>query len=576
MQIRLFFFYSLVFVLITVSASVPTYLYLKRGIEHNALNAMNETVSNVTEKLDASLKEFDNISKQLYLSTDANSRTVIAHLGLLEVHAGSFDAFESEQAVYSFLGLVTSIYNDIHRLTIFTSWNEAFSNPKARATVVQAYEGGDELAEIRRSTGETLLRYAERDRWDTPGSADSQPVFSFSRLLNPRQDKIAAIEMQVLAEDMLPLDQIRSIEGAVLTLSEGDKQLFASRPSGDETASSAGDTYVFRKEIDAANLTVSLIVPRGVVFSELALVRNFVVGALLALILFSLLVYYYLSRKLTQPLVKLREAIDSFDLEDWKLPNLDNNTRVNEIERINRSLRNMNDRLRHSLEQIVQFRTMQLQSRFDTLQAQINPHFLFNMLGVIQDSADNGELAQVRTMARSLSEFMRYSVSADAPITTLSTEIAFADRYLELMKSRYMHRLTYSFDFEPSMLHMMVPKLILQPLAENSINHGFGRITHPLRIEATGRLLGEQWEIRFRDNGAGFDKARLNEVILKVHEALDMLNSDTETVRLGLGGMGLTSTVIRLKLMFRSKLQFEIRNHPDGGAEIIMRGIINR
>ncbi|RKP45432.1 HAMP domain-containing protein [Cohnella endophytica] len=569
MQIRLFFFYSLVFILIIILASVPTYIYLKRGIEKNALNTMNETVGNVAEKLDARLKEFDNISKQLYLSTDSNNRTIIQHLGILQNDKGSFDEVESVQAVYSLLGLVTSIYNDIHRLTIFTSRDVVYSNPKAQMSVAKAYPDSFELQEIRHSAGETVLRYSAHDRWANTGAS---PVFNFSRLLNPRQDKIAVIEMQIRAGDMLPLDQIRSISGAILTLSDGDRILFDSA-AGDASQPRRNE-YVFRKNIESANLTISLTVPRRVVLSELVLFRNFSLATLFVLVVFSLLVYYYLSRLLTQPLVKLKEAIDSIDLEDKRL-NIDNKYKVNEIERINRSFRNMNSRLQHSLEQIVQFRMTQLQSQFDTLQAQINPHFLFNMLGIIQESAENGELPQVRTISRSLSEFMRYSISIDSPVTTLDTEVSFSMRYLELMKTRYMHRLTYSFDFDQNMLHMMVPKLIIQPLSENAINHGFAGIPHPLHIEATGRLVGEQWEIRFRDNGAGFGSERLEEVRLKVQEALDHLNSDFDTVKLGMGGMGLTSTIVRLKLMFRSKLQVEIGDHPDGGAEITMRGLIN-
>lgn len=569
LQIKLFFVYSLVFVLITILASVPTYIYLKRGIEKKALNSMNETVVNVTNKLDASLKEFDNISKQLYLSTDSNGRTVIQHLQLLDGSNGTFDAYESIQAVNNLLGLVTAIYNDIYRLTIYTSKNEVFSNPKARMTVEQAYAKQRDLSEIRQSVGETLFRYAQNDRW---ADLNDTTVFTFSRLLNPRQNKIAVIEMQIRSDELLPLDQIRSIPGAKLTLSEGDRLLFDS--ISDNLNTVRKDAYVFQKRIESSNLTIALTVPRSVVLSELTLFRNFALATIFLLITFSLFVYYYLSRLLTQPLVKLRGAIDSIDLEDKRL-NIDNKYKVNEIERINRSFRNMNNRLQHSLEQIVQFRTRQLQSQFDTLQAQINPHFLFNMLAIIQVSAENGELSQVQTVSRNLSEFMRYSTSIESPVTILEKEAAFTLRYLELMKTRYMHRLTYLIDLDPGMLHMMVPKLILQPLAENAIQHGFGDIQHPLHIEVTGRLEGHRCELRFRDNGAGFTEDRLAEIKESVRLALVRLDSDFEKIELGLGGMGLTSTIVRLQLMFRNQLQFEIGNHRDGGAEIVWKASIS-
>ncbi|MDG0808410.1 sensor histidine kinase [Cohnella rhizosphaerae] len=581
LQAKVFFFYSLVFVAITIMASVPAYLYLKKGIEKNALNNIDQTVATISGKLDTSWGEFNSISKQAYLSTGINGRTVIQYLELLAADGKSYDTYESGKAVDDFLGLIAAIYNDIHRISIVTAQNAVYLRPSVRQLANRPPDDPAELDAVRRSSGETLLRYRDKDYAANP---DDVPVFVFSRLLNPKQNKIGVIEMQIEVAKLIPLEQLAAMPGSRLLVTAGDRVVYARADDRDgeatdgeapDAADAAGQNeYAFRQTAPKSGLSVVLTVPRAVVFAKLDLFRNVAVATVVVLILFSVAVFYYLSRVLTQPLVKLKNAIDSIDLQDAQ-PKIDNKFRMNEIQKINFSFRNMNDRLQHSLEKIVRFRTLQLQSQFDTLQAQINPHFLFNMLGIIQASAESGQLEQVNMLSRNLSEFMRYSISMDSPTTTLDKEASFTAQYLELMKTRYMHLLEYEFDLDPDMLFIFVPKLILQPLVENAIKHGFGGNARPLRISVVGRLEGEWWELRVLDNGAGFSDEGLAAVNGKIESSLARLDADFEQIRLDLGGMGMVSTIVRMKLQFRHQFRYAIGNRPGGGAQIMLRGTFN-
>jgi len=580
LQAKVFFFYSSVFIAITILASVPAYVYLKKGIEKTALNNMNQTVATISGKLDTSWGEFDNISKQVYLSTGINGRTVIQYLELLADARESYDKFESGKGVDSFLGLITAIYGDIHRISIVARDNAVYMRPAVRQLANLPPDDSSGLGLVRQSSGQTLLRYREKDY---ALNKDDVPVFVFSRLLNPKQNKIGIIEMQIEAAKLLPLAQLKTMPGSKLLITAGDRIIytFEDTRTGGETAGKAAamksagdDEYAFTNMAQKSNLSVVLTVPRGVVFAELDLFRNVAAVTVVVLILFSVAVFYFLSRILTQPLVKLKNAIDSIDLQDAQ-PKIDNKFRMNEIQKINFSFRNMNDRLQHSLEKIVRFRMLQLQSQFDTLQAQINPHFLFNMLGIIQASAETGQLEQVNMLSRNLSEFMRYSISMDSPTTTLDKEVTFTTQYLELMKTRYMHRLVYDFDLDPDMLYIFVPKLILQPLVENAIKYGFRGIGHPLRISVAGRLEEQWWELRVGDNGAGFTDEGLADINGKIESSLARLDADFEQIRLDLGGMGMVSTIVRMKLQFRHQFQYTICNRQAGGAEVVLRGTFN-
>jgi len=119
-----------------------------------------------------------------------------------------------------------------------------------------------------------------------------------------------------------------------------------------------------------------------------------------------------------------------------------------------------------------------------------------------------------------------------------------------------------------------MPKLIMQPLVENAIHHGFTQTSSVMKIDITGEIQGDRWYIYVKDNGSGFEEELLLNLKNKLDKYAADLYSGKATTELSIGGMGLVNTFARLQLFFGNEFKFEIFNHPEGGACVALSGVI--
>lgn len=596
---KFFLTYSLIVVAIILLVCMPMYVYLKNNIEKNTISRFDETVSKIKDRLDERVNQFDVLSQLLYWSSISNDSPAVNYLNGLASSQDFYERYQLRGALKSFVTMLSTVYPDAVNIRLFTMEGDLISDSEDDPTSVGPYEQYEELKRIAATNGETLLSYEPRDPWNT---ANAYPVFVFGRMLLPWETRAGMLEVMVKADELVDLETLRQIKGAQLNLFFGDAIIY-STDSGQKglaqaqteeygrlkqqssaekypfMAKSFGDKqYVFYKLNDQSDFSVMLTVPKKVVFASLVNFRNVAIAAMLLLILISVALFYVLSRILTRPLKQLKRTIDriSLDESDEQL-NMDNKYEMDEIHLINRSFRNMSERLKNSLEDTVRFRTLQLQAHFDMLQAQINPHFLFNMLGFIQSSAEDRNLNQVSALSQNLLGFFRYSISTQSPIITLEKELAFTIQYLELMKIRFVDKLRYRIEVDPMLTNLVVPKLILQPLVENSIQHGFNESTNNLEVVVSAYTESAHWIIQIEDDGVGITGQRLANVIAKVEDYLKQMLSSAAGEGMSQGGMGVANSMGRLKFMFKDNFAYEIENREDAsGVRIRLRGPLRR
>jgi sensor histidine kinase YesM len=150
-------------------------------------------------------------------------------------------------------------------------------------------------------------------------------------------------------------------------------------------------------------------------------------------------------------------------------------------------------------------KTMAAKAELKALRAQINPHFLFNSLNTVA-SFVNINPAKAEEAVERLADIFRYALSAsDKEFVTLRDELDFIDSYLEIEKARFADRLGVSTNIPPQILDIPVPSLILQPLVENSVKHGFAE-NRELRIEVMGYLDGDSVKVEIKDDGKGISE----------------------------------------------------------------------
>jgi Predicted signal transduction protein with a C-terminal ATPase domain len=297
--------------------------------------------------------------------------------------------------------------------------------------------------------------------------------------------------------------------------------------------------------------------------------RNNTLLAGLIILLITLVLSFFVSKGLTTPIKKLHKFIKSLSLQS--LPSetsLKLSSDVMELEDLSRSFSEMCTKLRNSLDEAVASRSHEMQARMLALQSQMNPHFLYNTISVISIMAESDKSIQVVKACTNLSSMLRYVSSDDMSPVTLHDEIEHSLNFLNLMEIRYRDNLNYELQIPDGMLEIRIPKLIIQPLVENSTKYAINA-DPPWNIRISGKSDLTSWEVSVYDNGDGFEEKTLMSIIDRL-ESVDLFNMPG----MKLDGMGLINIYIRLKLMYGENFIFKVSNNPDGGAMVTVGGSI--
>lgn len=202
----------------------------------------------------------------------------------------------------------------------------------------------------------------------------------------------------------------------------------------------------------------------------------------------------------------------------------------------------------------VRLRSMEL----SLLQAQINPHFLYNTLDAIIWLVETGKNDEAVEMVSSLSTYFRSFLSNGKQIIPLSEEILHIKSYLEIQQVRYNDILSYSIDVNPAIENCAIPKMTLQPLVENAIYHGIKPRRGAGAIAIRGGLLENQVILEVTDTGTGMHP----ETLEKIRATLD---SDENS------GFGIFAVWQRLRLTYGEKFSFEIESEQNFGTSVYIR-----
>jgi two-component system sensor histidine kinase YesM len=284
----------------------------------------------------------------------------------------------------------------------------------------------------------------------------------------------------------------------------------------------------------------------------------------------SILVISILSIKVTLPIQRLITKMEATNLD-----NLDRDvTRDATLEKsddefvhLYRSYSDLLKRLNHAMLQEEQMELLHLQAEFDALQAQVNPHFLNNVLNVISHrGVINGD-ELICGICEKLAAMLRYAAGTSQRLVSIREELEYLKDYLYLLGTRYRGKLEYVIDVEADVMEQMIPKIVLQQLIENSVTHGYTDALEIMSISVRGWIDAEHWFVEVSDNGRGFTEGEKQELKQKMGEIQARVIGGK--LNLELGGMGLLNMYARFLILFGEGAVFRISNGQAGASVII-------
>lgn len=175
----------------------------------------------------------------------------------------------------------------------------------------------------------------------------------------------------------------------------------------------------------------------------------------------------------------------------------------------------MTQKIHALMEQNIYEQKQKRKSEMKALQAQINPHFLYNTLDSIIWMSEAGENDQVVLMTSALAKLLRQSISNDREQITVAEEIDYVRSYLTIQKMRYKDKLEYTIDVEERILDVRIIKFVLQPLVENAIYHGLKYKETKGNLDIRGYRRGNRVCLVVADDGAGMEESELEHILEK-------------------------------------------------------------
>lgn len=257
-----------------------------------------------------------------------------------------------------------------------------------------------------------------------------------------------------------------------------------------------------------------------------------VVGTAL-LVMVTLIYSVRFTRRITEPIGALAQKAQKLGEGNFAMEPIE--TKSTEIQVLDKGFNEMVGRINTLMETQMENQKYLHRAELELLQAQINPHFLYNTLDSIAILADHQRYGDVVKMVTSLSVFFRISLSKGKDTITMRAERDQVASYLEIQQIRYSDILDYEIDIPEELLGYTVPKLVLQPLVENAIYHGAKSQRKIGHIRITGESRGDDIMLRVADNGAGMDEAQVKALQAGIYE-------DRHT------GLGLVNVHKRIKL----------------------------
>ncbi len=335
----------------------------------------------------------------------------------------------------------------------------------------------------------------------------------------------------------------------------------------------ASDYLILTNETKRGGLKINAVIPRSDLLFKINKIGFVTIFALLACIGIVVVISALFSRTITKPIRKMQQRMNQVEQGQYKV--LIQKESNDEIGNLVTSYNHMVIKIKTLIEEVYIAEIKEKNAKFLALQTQINPHMLYNTLDSIRMKAlVNGD-DEVAEMIKILAKMFRNALSKQTTANLIKDEVDYVANYVKLQNMRFYNMFSLNMDLEEKILNSSIISMVLQPVIENSIEHGFKGYNTPLHINLKGTVTQEDnLLLQISDNGKGMHPDRVEE-INKLITSPDSHWLSLEVVKEeGENSIGLKNIAERIKLHFGREYYLKIANSSEKGTviEILIPG----
>lgn len=596
LRANLFFYQSLLIVLILIIAGIFSYIYISRNFIRTILMEQNSLGTSLAGSLESELEKMNIVSMNISYSNLLKGmfREYQEYNDPLEYSYGNKEKYTDQNMLLDSILAVMGHFHTVSQVNLYTFdgfmvgsglFNEetqvSFSERRdiQKAIKLDGYKylttplKNEYLVNRNLHLKDhyfiSLMRVFKNQHYQNEGIVevlqDCERLFTYLEIQKKRKSSLRVFIFNDLGETIYPYDRYIMISPEdLLSLTrhrENENSIHTIElPGGPKSE-------IFSSfKIEKYGLHLLILESGSIIMSPLRKFQIVFFIFLFFITVYTIFVSYSVSSRVTRPLDKLVKylstmQLNSFSLEKYEKSRSPDRT-FEEIDSLYSAFNLMSGKLKTSLNELIELKDQESLTRLLALQSQMNPHFLYNNLANISILAEEGKNSQVISMCRDISYMLRYSAVNEPRGASIKEEMEYVRKYLTCMKLRYEHDLSFTISVPDSMNTIRIPRILVQPLVENSINHGF-TIEPPWSIEIIGEIKDQLWTITVKDNGAGYT----DEILQKISADKKGKNQADH--------IGLENTRQRLDLIYGERAIFSLSNLPHRGACTIIGGDIH-
>lgn len=550
--------YSLILIMITSIFTLILYWILEVRIQNSTIQYQEELVEKTARQLDDFLSKMDDAASRVM----SDSNVVILFTKLNNDHdmnnyfkENILDAID----MGSVLKTINGSSDPSWRISVYDQYGDFISS----GAVTQDYSQiADSLTEINVDETMTNLKYSNRmvisqksDKWSNYFKSE------YISILRPVMNKYARnvyaiVEVQ---EDVSKLKGLLQSGVSNMQMCIYDEQGNLIISQGEEITDKKILKTVATSKISGWKVELTTVNQN----KYLSIIAGLFVLIYLILVVSIILITYVIGIRITRPLQDLRLAVNKIS---------PNNISIETNEEVIDEIKELSDAFSEVLMRMGEAANEEKKAYSLALQSQMNPHFLVNLLSVISATGMESGNDKVVDMCQQVVDMLRYVASYESSMVSFKDEITHTKNYLKLMSARYEECFSYDINVDNKINDIIVPKLILQPLVENCFKDAFNHVEPPWKIHIDVGSDNEYWYIRVEDNGIGFAEEQIKLIDDKVNRYSKNIKENYKELKIG--GLGLVSTITRLRLSYNSYVEYTIKNLSEKGTVITIRGKI--
>lgn len=315
---------------------------------------------------------------------------------------------------------------------------------------------------------------------------------------------------------------------------------------------------------EVSGWTIVTITSREQLFKEIQQANLVFIAIYASLFVVASVIGYGFSKRLVRPLTKLTEAMDQVKDGGGATaipPRL--NARTNdEVGLLIRAFNNMTSRIETLVAKARTEELVRMESDFEALQQQINPHFLYNTLEMIMGMASLKENENIILVCKSLADMFRYNLNGQRQVT-LREELKQVQNYLRILGLRFPNSFEVQYEIDEGVLNERTIKFILQPFVENAITHGFARSSARGLLRIHIQRQADRLYFAVQDNGRGMDPQVLNDLLATMRQENPVISQQSYFTG---NYRGIVNVFLRLSLTYADRMTFNIASKENEGT----------